>query len=444
MEPANSFLHNPELTGRLRELRRLDNVTNVFFLARTWLYLFLVIGGTIALNEWSAAQGAPLLARASLLAAAVLMVGAGQHQLAGATHEATHHLLFRNRWWNEIASDWLCMFPLYSSTYHFRLHHLAHHQFVNDPQRDPDFAQLAASGHRFDFPMAPQLFIYRLLNSLWPHKLASYILQRAKINSVGQGANPYRKTDSKPALWGPLLSALFVVVQGSIAVVVFHAYSVPGMFALPLLGWLAALAVIAFSPARWQLQSRMKPVIPLRWLAAERAAFITLKFTLLVVLARTTGMRLGLYYLLLWVLPLFTSFAFFMILRQVVQHGNADRGRLTNTRVFIVNPLLRFAVFPFGMDYHLPHHLFATVPHFRLKALDRFLGQFQEYSAPGLRAEGYFGKRHGGQTAPTVLECLGPAFAPTHQEVYEDEHVTSQDAMEPEKCPILGPAFPTK
>lgn len=29
-----------------------------------------------------------------------------------------------------------------------------------------------------------------------------------------------------------------------------------------------------------------------------------------------------------------TSFPFFMALRQVIQHGNGDRGRLSNTRVF--------------------------------------------------------------------------------------------------------------
>ena len=35
---------------------------------------------------------------------------------------------------------------------------------------------------------------------------------------------------------------------------------------------------------------------------------------------------------------------------------------LTNTRVFVVNPLVRYAVYSFGMDYHPPHHMYATVP----------------------------------------------------------------------------------
>jgi len=37
-----------------------------------------------------------------------------------------------------------------------------------------------------------------------------------------------------------------------------------------------------------------------------------------------TGAPAAVYYFLLWVVPLLTSFSFFMILRQLVQHGNGD------------------------------------------------------------------------------------------------------------------------
>ena len=74
-----------------------------------------------------------------------------------------------------------------------------------------------------------------------------------------------------------------------------------------------------------------------------------------------------------------------MILRQLVQHGNGDRGWLTNTRVFFVNPLINFAVFPLGQDYHLPHHLFASVPHYRLKELHEVLLQCAEYREQAVR-----------------------------------------------------------
>jgi hypothetical protein len=40
----------------------------------------------------------------------------------------------------------------------------------------------------------------------------------------------------------------------------------------------------------------------------------------------------GLYYFVLWVVPIFTTFSFFMILRQTVQHGNASRHPFTDQK----------------------------------------------------------------------------------------------------------------
>ena len=91
---------------------------------------------------------------------AIVLVGAGQHRLTTLAHEASHYVLFKHRLLNELASDFLCMFPMWSATHHYRLQHLAHHQFPNDPERDPDIAQMDASGHRFHFPMTPRRFIW--------------------------------------------------------------------------------------------------------------------------------------------------------------------------------------------------------------------------------------------------------------------------------------------
>jgi fatty acid desaturase len=97
-----------------------------------------------------------------------------------------------------------------------------------------------------------------------------------------------------------------------------------------------------------------------------------------------------------------------MLLRQVVQHGNAGHGRFTNTRIFLVSRLIRFAVFPLGMDYHLPHHLFPLVPHYRLPELHRLLEETDEYRRLGTVVEGYFWHRDPPQH-PTVLELMaGP------------------------------------
>jgi hypothetical protein len=40
-------------------------------------------------------------------------MGTAQHRLGGLAHDALHHLMFKNRYLNELISDWFCMFPIY-------------------------------------------------------------------------------------------------------------------------------------------------------------------------------------------------------------------------------------------------------------------------------------------------------------------------------------------
>ncbi len=69
----------------------------------------------------------------------IILVGAGQHRLATLTHEAAHYMLFRNRLLNELVSEWFCMLPILGTTHSYRVQHLGHHQFPNDPELDPDW-----------------------------------------------------------------------------------------------------------------------------------------------------------------------------------------------------------------------------------------------------------------------------------------------------------------
>jgi fatty acid desaturase len=112
-----------------------------------------------------------------------------------------------------------------------------------------------------------------------------------------------------------------------------------------------------------------------------------------------------------------------MILRQLVQHGNGGRGRLTNTRVFLVGPLIRFSVFPVGQDYHLPHHLYASIPHYRLGRLHELLLQYPEYATEAVVVEGYFFSPHTPKRSPTVLDVLERADSAEPTEVYIDNTV---------------------
>jgi fatty acid desaturase len=110
--------------------------------------------------------------------------------------------------------------------------------------------------------------------------------------------------------------------------------------------------------------------------------------------------------ILFWLLPLVTSYAFFMRLREIAHHSNApDDGSFTNSRVFHVHPVVRYAVFPYGQDYHLTHHLFGILPHYNMAEAHAILMRNPTYRRHAVVCRGYF-LRTPGSTAPTVLDVL--------------------------------------
>jgi fatty acid desaturase len=184
-------------------------------------------------------------------------------------------------------------------------------------------------------------------------------------------------------------------------------------------------------------QSRIHSVLSQRTGTILRVSFITLVFNCLAWLSLLVDPWAPFYYFLLWLVPIFTSFSFYMILRQLVQHGNADRGWLTNTRTFFVSHFINFSVFPIGQEYHLPHHLYATVPHFRLKQLHTALLEYPEYLEQAVQVHGYFVSPEKPQIHPTVLDVLGPEYAPREFHGVHIDDTVLEDVDVEEKAEIL-------
>jgi fatty acid desaturase len=430
-------LQDPELKEKVQRLRQTDNYTNLYYLARTYILIAGVIGGAIWFYHYQAPAGLSFWWNVPLTAVAIALIGALQHQLTGLAHEASHHLLFRNRYWNELASDWLCMFPLFSTTHHYRLQHLAHHQFVNDPDRDPDVSQLRASGHWLNFPLGKRQVLHALLRQLWPPRLLRYMRVRAQYNAVPTLHSPYLRKDWKPSrLLVRVGIAYLLGLIGQLMGLVW--YGDPFWLAvLPAACWVGIALFYALVPLNFYHQSRVHSTIAPRWMTVGRMAYATAVFTGLAWLTWATGEWVAVYYFLLWVVPIFTAFSFFMILRQLVQHGNAGRGWLTNTRVFLVQRLIQFSIFPIGQDYHLPHHLFATVPHYRLRELHETLLGYDDYRAQAVVVEGYCLPAHGPAARPTVLDVLGPDYVSRDPaEVFIDNSVLEGVRVD-EKAEIL-------
>src|SRR4051812_5293336 len=102
-------LKDAELKEQLQHLRQTDNVTNWYYLVRTYVFLVVVIGAAVWFDLYRQEQGWSVLWSVPVFLFAIILVGAGQHQLSGLAHEGSHHILFRNRTLNELISDWFCL-----------------------------------------------------------------------------------------------------------------------------------------------------------------------------------------------------------------------------------------------------------------------------------------------------------------------------------------------
>lgn len=428
---SGKTLNDPVLKAELQRLRQTDNFTNWLYILRTYLYLAVVLSLAVWGFETIRTGDVPVLVGVPIAVLAIVLIGAGQHQLTGLAHEGSHHILFRHRILNDLASDLLTMFPLFSATYLYRLQHLAHHQFVNDPDKDPDVSQLRTSGHWLPFPVSPRQFIGTLVKQMWPLNLIRFMRIRAKYNATGTEHNPYFRKGQKLARTAVRIGVVYILLLVATLTTLFYTVELSVLIAVPVGMWVVASLIFWRLPAGMYIQTRLHPVIPSRYMTILRIGFITTVFTTLAVVTKVTGAPAVLYYFLLWVLPIFTSFAFFMILRQLVQHGNADQGWLTNTRSFFVGRFINFAVFPMGQEYHLPHHMFATIPHYRLRRLHDVLMQYEEYRSQVIEVKGYFFPSEYPKTAPTVLDVLGPDYHNRGSgEVFTDDTVLDGDRFE--------------
>lgn len=428
-------LTDPSIKKALQELRQGDNLTNWIYLIRAWLFLALVIGGTIWFYHANAAWGGSFLWNVPVTLIAIVCVGAGMHQLTALTHEASHFALFRNRWLNELVSEFFCMYPLFSATHLYRLQHVAHHQFVNDPDRDPDLAQLRQSGHWIGNPAPRGAFLNMLLKQIWLPNIIRFIVVRARFNAVGTDKNPYFREGTVISKTPARIGMLYLLSMiATLAVAIYQQWLVL-LWAGPLTLSVALVARIMLLKPNQFVVTRIAPVVPARYSMMGRLLLNGAIFTALAWLCQYVDPWAPLYYILLWVVPIFTSFSLFMILRQVVQHGNADRGWITNTRVFLIHDLFQFAVFPLGQDYHLPHHMYASVPHFRLKKLHELLMQCPEYAAEATEVHGYFVSPEHSKVHPTVLDVLGPDWSPRveHEAFFDHGILDTLEVSEKEK-----------
>ena len=78
-------------------------------------------------------------------------------------------------------------------------------------------------------------------------------------------------------------------------------------------------------------------------------------------------------YLVLWILPLITVVQAILRLRAIAEHGATTdfSSPLTAARTNLLPAWLAWLIFPHQVNYHVEHHLYASVPYYRLPELHR-------------------------------------------------------------------------
>ncbi len=102
----------------------------------------------------------------------------------------------------------------------------------------------------------------------------------------------------------------------------------------------------------------------------DRNAVIVFHSILLVLFAASGYL---IQYLVLWILPLATVVQAILRLRAISEHGAITdfSSPLTAARTNVVPAWLAWLIFPHSVNYHIEHHLYASVPHYNLAELHR-------------------------------------------------------------------------
>lgn len=92
---------------------------------------------------------------------------------------------------------------------------------------------------------------------------------------------------------------------------------------------------------------------------------------------------------LYWLLPLGTFLMAILYIRDLGEHFGMPRHGLANSRTVVASWLERILISQNGVNFHTEHHLYPSVPFFRLQQLHRALVKNPDYRNAALITDGY-------------------------------------------------------
>ncbi|MFZ5723648.1 MAG: fatty acid desaturase family protein [Pseudomonadota bacterium] len=278
-----------------------------------------VMGFAAVAFTWTVIAGTlAMLAWASQLALAYaiplfvlgFVVLGGRHlALAILMHEAAHATLFRTKWLNDVFADWVCAKPIWNDVMKYRAHHFVHHTKTGQPE-DTDLSLVTG------LPC------------------------------------------SRRSLWRKFARDL-VGITG--------------------LKFLLGRTMMDAGLIKWTVAN------DIQWLPQDGRRWFDYPLTLLRNSTRmlvANGVIFGLCWLsgypwlfACWLLSYITPFPLFLRIRSMAEHACTEQSpdMFRNTRSTRAGFLARMTVAPIHVNYHIEHHVMASVPYFRLPLMHRLL-----------------------------------------------------------------------
>ena len=140
----NARISVSELFSReeIDELTKTSDLQGTWAVGSTWAVIVAIFAGVAYFWEY-----APVWAKIIMIAVALAIIAGRQLCLAILMHDASHNSLFKSKWLNNVATDWLCARPIWNDLHKYRAHHIRHHAKTSLAE-DPDLSLVA------DFPVS--------------------------------------------------------------------------------------------------------------------------------------------------------------------------------------------------------------------------------------------------------------------------------------------------
>lgn len=240
---------------------------------------------------------------------ALAVLAGRQLALAILMHDASHNSLFRTRWMNDVLANWLCARPIWNDVQKYRVHHMRHHAKTSTTD-DPDMSLVAG------FPTTKPSLARKFMRDLVGITGLKFSLGRLLM-------------DVEAMKWTVANDVTWLSRDGK------HWYDYP----------------IALIKNSWKAILINTVMFAVLWAAGHPMLY------------------------LLWPLAYLTPFPLFIRIRSMAEHAGRETSNtaLTNTRTTQAGWIARSFVAPIHVNYHMEHHLMASVPYFRLPQMHRML-----------------------------------------------------------------------